>query len=106
MNLGQSAAITGTLPLGNGGTGATTALAARSALGTPAKYKAYVPSGATTAVITHSLNTTDVMVEVYEVESGNTVYCDVTRYSVDVVNLGFSTAPTNQQYRVVVVAAE
>jgi hypothetical protein len=106
LNLGQSAAITGTLPLGNGGTGATTALAARSALGTPAKYKAYVPSGSTTAVITHSLNTTDVMVEVYEVESGNTVYCDVTRYSVDVVNLGFSTAPTNQQYRVVVVAAE
>ena len=106
LNLGQSAAITGTLPLGNGGTGATTALAARSALGTPAKYKAYVPSGSTTAVITHSLNTTDVMVEVYEVESGNTVYCDVTRYSVDVVNLGFSTAPTNQQYRVVVIAAE
>jgi hypothetical protein len=106
LNLGQSAAITGTLPIGNGGTGATTALAARSALGTPAKYKAYVPSGSTTAVITHSLNTTDVMVEVYEVESGNTVYCDVTRYSVDVVNLGFSTAPTNQQYRVVVVAAE
>lgn len=106
LNLGQSAAITGTLPIGNGGTGATTALAARSALGTPAKYKAYVPSGSTTAVITHSLNTTDVMVEVYEVESGNTVYCDVTRYSVDVVNLGFSTAPTNQQYRVIVVAAE
>lgn len=106
LNLGQSAAITGTLPIGNGGTGATTALAARSALGTPAKYKAYVPSGSTTAVITHSLNTTDVMVEVYEVESGNTVYCDVTRYSVDVVNLGFSTAPTNQQYRVVVIAAE
>ena len=95
-----------TIVVGKGGTGATTALAARSALGTPAKYKAYVPSGATTAVITHSLNTTDVMVEVYEVESGNTVYCDVTRYSVDVVNLGFSTAPTNQQYRVVVVAAE
>jgi hypothetical protein len=106
LNLGQSAAITGTLPLGNGGTGATTALAARSALGTPAKYKAYVPSGSTTAVITHSLNTTDVMVEVYEVSSGSTVYCDVVRYSADVVNLEFSTAPTNQQYRVVVIAAE
>jgi hypothetical protein len=106
LNLGQSAAITGTLPLGNGGTGATTALAARSALGTPAKYKAYVPSGATTAVITHSLNTADVLVEVYEVSSGSTVYCDVVRYSADVVNLEFSTAPTNQQYRVVVIAAE
>lgn len=106
LNLGQSAAITGTLPLGNGGTGATTALAARSALGTPAKYKAYVPSGSTTAVVTHSLGTTDVTVEIYEVSTGNTVYCDVTRYSIDIVNLVFSTAPTNQQYRIVVIAAE
>jgi hypothetical protein len=106
LNLSQSAAITGTLPIGNGGTGSTTAAGARSAIGAAAKYKAYVPSGSTTAVITHSLNTTDVVVEVYEVSSGSTVYCDVTRYSADVVNLEFSTAPTNQQYRVVVIAAE
>ena len=106
LNLGQSAAITGTLPIGNGGTGATTAAAARTALAVPTKYKAYVPSGSTTAVVTHSLNTTDVVVEVYEVSSGSTVYCDVTRYSADVVNLEFSIAPTSNQYRVVVIAAE
>lgn len=106
LNLGQSAAITGTLPIGNGGTGATTAAAARTALEVPTKYKAYVPSGSTTAVVTHSLNTTDVVVEVYEVSSGSTVYCDVVRYSADVVNLEFSIAPTSNQYRVVVIAAE
>lgn len=106
VNLGQSAAITGTLPIGNGGTGATSAADARSALAVPTKYKAYVPSGSTTAVITHSLGTTDVTVEVYEVSSGATVYCDVTRYSDSVVNLGFSVAPTSNQYRVVIIAAE
>lgn len=106
LNLGQAAAITGTLPIGNGGTGATTAAGARTALAVPTKYKAYVPSGSTTAVITHSLNTTDVLVEVYEVSTGSTVYCDVTRYDADNVNLVFSVAPTSNQYRVVVIAAE
>lgn len=106
LNLSQSAAITGTLPIGNGGTGSTTAASARSALAVPTKYKATVPSGSTTAVITHSLNTTDVIVQVYEVSTGDTVFCDVTRYDADNVNLVFSVAPTSNQYKVVIVGVE
>jgi hypothetical protein len=69
-------------------------------------YKAAVPSGATTAVVTHSLGTTDVSVQVYEVSSGETVFCDVVRYSTNVVNLVFSVAPTSNQYRVIILAVE
>jgi hypothetical protein len=69
-------------------------------------YKAAVPSGATTAVVTHTLGTTDVSVQVYEVSTGETVFCDVVRYSIDVVNLVFSVAPTSNQYRVIILAVE
>lgn len=106
LNIAQSAAVTGQLAIANGGTGSSTASAARSALAVPTKYKATVPSGSTTAVITHNLNTTDVLVEVYEVSSGDTVYCDVTRADADTVNLGFSVAPTSSQYKVVIVGVE
>lgn len=106
LNLAQSAAVTGSLPLANGGTGATSAATARTALAVPTMYKAAVPSGATTAVVTHSLGTTDVSVQVYEVSSGETVFCDVVRYSTNVVNLVFSVAPTSNQYRVIILAVE
>jgi len=106
LNLGQASAITGTLPLGNGGTGATTAATARAALVVPTMYKAAVPSGATTAVVTHALGTTDVSVQVYEVSTGETVFCDVVRYDTNVVNLIFSVAPTSNQYRVIILAVE
>ena len=106
LNLAQSAAVTGALPVANGGTGSTTASAARSALAVPTKYKATVPSGSTTAVITHNLDTTDVIVQIYEVSSGDTVFCDVTRYDANTVNLVFSTAPTSGQYKVVIVGVE
>lgn len=106
LNLAQSAAVTGSLPLTNGGTGATSAATARTALAVPTMYKAAVPSGATTAVVTHALGTTDVSVQVYEVSTGETVFCDVVRYSTNVVNLLFSVAPTSNQYRVIILAVE
>jgi hypothetical protein len=71
-----------------------------------AAASAAAASGATTAVITHNLGTTDVSVQVYEVSSGETVFCDVARFSTNVVNLGFSVAPTSNQYRVIILAVE
>lgn len=102
LNLSQAAAITGTLPIASGGTGATSAADARTNLAVPTRYTAAVAAGSTSATVTHNLNTTDVIVEVYEVSGGATVVCDVSRASANAVTLGFSTAPTTNQYRVVI----
>ena len=55
--------------------------------------------------VTHNLGTRDVTVEVYR-NSGNydTVVCDVSRPSTSVVRLNFTSAPTSNQFRVVVTA--
>lgn len=70
---------------------------------TPQKYAANVPSGSTAPVISHSLGTTDVVVFVREVSTGNQVLCDSSVTDANTVTLGFATAPTSGQYRVVVV---
>lgn len=67
------------------------------------KYAVSIGNGSlTTITATHSLNTLDVTVQVYEVSSGDTVECDVTRTGVNAVDLTFAVAPTSNQYRVVV----
>lgn len=67
------------------------------------KFAANVGDGSATSItVTHSLGTLDVQVQVYEVASGSTVECDVTRGSTSQVTLGFAVAPTSNQYRVVV----
>ena len=108
IDLAQSAAVTGLLPLANGGTNASTAAAARTNLDVPRKYKAVVPSGSTTATVNHNLNTHDVLVQVYEISTGITVYADVTRTPLNPnqITIGFSVAPSANQYQVIVIAAE
>lgn len=67
------------------------------------KASANVGDGSATSIaVTHSLGTLDVQVQVYEVATGATVECDVTRNSTSQVTLGFAVAPTSNQYRVVV----
>lgn len=69
-------------------------------------YAANIGNGSDTSiVVTHSLGTRDVVVEVYR-NSGNydTVFCEVRRNSTSQVTLVFATAPTSNQYRVVVRA--
>lgn len=70
----------------------------------PNKYAVNVPSGSTSAVITHGLNTTDVTVAVYDISGASPVlvFTDVTITSATQVTLTFATAPTSGQYRVVV----
>lgn len=67
----------------------------------------YVPSGSTTATVTHALNTTDVMVSVH-IESTGLVLAD-TDYTAATTNpntvvLGFTAAPTANQYRYFILA--
>ena len=68
--------------------------------------KQYVTSignaSATSYTVTHNLNSFDVMVQLYDVSSYDTVIADVVRTSVDVVTVDFSTAPTTNDIRVLV----
>ena len=59
-------------------------------------------STATSYTVTHSLNSKDVIVQLYDVSSFDTVIADVVRTSVDVVTVDFSTAPTTNDIRVLV----
>jgi hypothetical protein len=66
-------------------------------------YTASVGNGAnTTFALSHALNTKDIVVEVYENSTGETVITDVVRDTVNQVTVSFTTAPTSSQYRVVI----
>lgn len=93
-----------TIALNRGGTGATTAVAARTNLGATGKFAMDVGNGTATSVtVTHNLNSMDVTVDVYDSTTGDTVECSVTRTSANVVTLGFAVAPATNEFRVVVV---
>ncbi len=67
------------------------------------RYLGDVGNGsATSIVVTHGLATRDVMVEVWDATSFETVLCDVQRTSTTTVTLGFAVAPTASQYRVAI----
>jgi hypothetical protein len=117
IDLGQgSDDTTGTLPVDQGGTGATTESAARDNL-------AYTsPSGANTSTptlarvankvvgdgvstsftVTHNFGTRAVLVQVYDSSSYDTVIADVVRTTTDSVTVSFSVAPSSNAFTVVV----
>lgn len=69
------------------------------------RYAGDVPSGSTSATITHNLNTTDITGVLVQIKStGEVVDCDVVVTSANVVTLTFAVAPTTAQYRVAVSA--
>lgn len=57
----------------------------------------------TTITVTHNLGTTFVQVELFENSGGATVFCDVNNRVTNAVDLVFATAPTTNQYAVVVI---
>jgi hypothetical protein len=90
--------------IAHGGTGATDAAGARAALQTLGKYTGSIGDGsALTYTITHNLNSLAVGVELYEIATGQTVYADVRRTSVNAVVVeGFVSAPATGAIGVVV----
>lgn len=88
----------------HGGTGASTAAAARTNLGAPTKFTATIGDGSATAIaVTHSLGTDDVVCEVYDASSKETVIANVDRTSTNAVTFTFASAPASSAYKVVIV---
>jgi hypothetical protein len=48
-----------------------------------------------TATVTHGLGTVDVIVQLYDVTTGNTVYADIDRTSTSAITVTFGSTPTN-----------
>jgi len=70
----------------------------------PQGFAASIGDGvATSYVVTHGFSTFDVIVQVFENSSGAEVLAQVTRNAEDDVTIVFGTAPTTNQYRVLVV---
>jgi hypothetical protein len=105
-----------TVAIEYGGTGATSASAARLSLAdTPsAGQTTDTPTVArvasqtvgdnsnTSFTITHNFNTRDVIVQVYDLVTYDTVVTDVVRTSANAVTVTFSVAPDASSYKVVV----
>jgi hypothetical protein len=77
--------------------------------GGAAGYAASIGDGTnTTYNVTHSLNTTDVLVQVWDtgVTPRELVSPDLYVVDVDTVRVTFSSAPTSNQYRIVIIGVE
>ena len=68
------------------------------------RFKGSIGDGSATSIaVTHSLGTTDVIVQLFDVSSGDTVYADVVRTSANVVTIDFGTAPATNDVRVLII---
>lgn len=116
LSLANSNAVTGILPSANGGTGSQyfgvagltgiRSYTFKNQDGTvPLFFASNVGDGSSTSItITHGLNTRDVKVALYRSASPyDQVFTDVEAVSTTQVVIRFGVAPTNAQYRAVIV---
>jgi hypothetical protein len=106
---GNAANVTGTVAIENGGTGATTAAGARANLGATTKYAenngSLTPSaGIVTWTVSHSLDTSDVTVQMRDASSNAVVEADIVITNANTVTVSWNAAATvsADSYRVVV----
>ena len=82
----------------NAGTGISVAYAAGTATVTNTETNSsntYADTITDTATISHGLASSDVMVQLYDITTGETVYADVDRISTTQVTITFAATPTN-----------
>ena len=70
----------------------TTAAQAATALNAESTYAATITANAT---VTHSLGTKDVIVQLYDVTTFETVYADIDRTTANAFTVSFGATPTN-----------
>jgi hypothetical protein len=97
-----------TSTLGLGTSGHVLVAGASAPAWTKKKHVETLSTSATSYAIAHGLGTNDVIVNVYEVSSGEVVYADITNVNdgsaVPTTTVNFAAAPTANQYRVVILA--
>ena len=98
----QTASST-TSTLGLGTSGYALIAGASAPVWTKKKHAETLATSATSYALTHGLGTADISVSVYEVATGEVVYADVVNTS-STTTVYFATAPTSNQYRVVILA--
>lgn len=107
---GNAENVNGTVAVANGGTGSTTAAGARTNLGATTKYSASNPelepdSGTVTWTVTHNLGTSDVLIQLRDLNNNALVEATIVVTSTTVATISFAASETvsNDSYRVVVI---
>ena len=71
---------------------------------TARQYKTSIGNGVdTTYTVTHNLGLKDVIVQLFDNSSGDTVYADVVRDTANSVQISFGSAPSNNDIRVLII---
>jgi len=72
--------------------------------GSPQGFSANVGDGvASTFNVVHSLNTTDVLIQVYEVATGDQWFVETSTSGVNAIDVTFGFVPTTDQFRAQVI---
>lgn len=70
------------------------------------RFRATIGDGTNTSyLLEHNFDTRDVIVQVYDSATYETVITDVTRTNTNTVTVGFNTAPSTNAYRVLIIRA-
>jgi hypothetical protein len=99
------AGVTGTLALGNAGE--VLVVDGSAPAWKKKKHAQLLTTSATSYAIDHGLGTNDVHVSIQDASTGEVVYADVVNADVSTVpttTISFATAPTANQYRVIILA--
>lgn len=83
------------IPFYNAATGENGKLTAENLASEVSGVNSYATTITDTAIVNHGLVSKDVIVQLYDISTGETVYADVDRTSTTQVTITFSTTPTN-----------
>jgi hypothetical protein len=77
--------------------------AVETCVGNGLNYAATIGDGTATSIaVTHSLGTRDVIVQLYDISTYDTIYCDVVRTSTSVVTISTTTAIASNDARILI----